>query len=215
VWGAVAEVGARELVVSLPHGLRGHVALTEVPPATPAGAWQLLRLGLHAGPPTVLQFCRCTLSALAPSRARSLEVRQAGSAASWSKHLCTHPIWLRPLLNPHERRQASDVLAELVVKAEAAAAAAAAAGAGPPAGGRARAGPARGCGAGPRGAVQRGAAGALHRHRQAGRIRRCARPPARVWELQLSCRHCHLRSGCSRGPGRDADVVPEDDSLAP
>jgi len=123
VWGAVAEVGARELVVSLPHGLRGHVALTEVPPATPAGAWQLLRLGLHAGPPTVLQFCRCTLSALAPSRARSLEVRQAGSAASWSKHLCTHPIWLRPLLNPHERRQASDVLAELVVKAEAAAAA--------------------------------------------------------------------------------------------
>jgi len=131
VWGAVAEVGARELVVSLPHGLRGHVALTEVPPATPAGAWQLLRLGLHAGPPTVLQFCRCTLSALAPSRARSLEVRQAGSAASWSKHLCTHPIWLRPLLNPHERRQASDVLAELVVKAEAAAAAAAAAVAGP------------------------------------------------------------------------------------
>jgi hypothetical protein len=33
VWGAVAEVGARELVVSLPHGLRGHVALAEVPPA--------------------------------------------------------------------------------------------------------------------------------------------------------------------------------------
>jgi len=200
VWGAVAEVGARELVVSLPHGLRGHVALTEVPPATPAGAWQLLRLGLHAGPPTVLQFCRCTLSALAPSRARSLEVRQAGSAASWSKHLCTHPIWLRPLLNPHERRQASDVLAELVVKAEAAAAAAAAAVAGPAtAAGRAAA----------------AAAAAVHRHRQAGRIRRCARPPARVWELQLSCRHCHLRSGCSRGPGRDADVVPEDDSLAP
>jgi hypothetical protein len=52
VWGAVAEVGARELVVSLPHGLRGHVALAEVSPA----ARRLLRSGLHAGPPAVLQF---------------------------------------------------------------------------------------------------------------------------------------------------------------
>ncbi len=30
VWGVVAEVGTRELVVSLPHGLRGHVSLAEV-----------------------------------------------------------------------------------------------------------------------------------------------------------------------------------------
>ena len=29
LWGAVIEVGARELVVSLPHGLRGHVAYSE------------------------------------------------------------------------------------------------------------------------------------------------------------------------------------------
>lgn len=29
VWGVVAEVGTRELVISLPHGLRGHVAAAE------------------------------------------------------------------------------------------------------------------------------------------------------------------------------------------
>lgn len=31
VWGAVAEITAKELIVSLPHGLRAHVAAAEVP----------------------------------------------------------------------------------------------------------------------------------------------------------------------------------------
>ncbi len=30
VWGAVAEVTAKELIISLPHGLRGHVSAAEV-----------------------------------------------------------------------------------------------------------------------------------------------------------------------------------------
>ena len=33
VWGAVAEVTAKELIISLPHGLRGHVAPAEASPA--------------------------------------------------------------------------------------------------------------------------------------------------------------------------------------
>jgi len=93
-------------------------------PATPP-------LGVACGAARGAPVCRCTLSALAPSRTRSRAMLRAGAAASWSKHLCTHLNWLRPLPNPHERRQASDVLAELVAKAEAAAAAAAAAAAGP------------------------------------------------------------------------------------
>ena len=32
VWGAIAEVGLRELIVSLPHGLKGHVPVAEVGP---------------------------------------------------------------------------------------------------------------------------------------------------------------------------------------
>ena len=35
VWGAVAEVGTKDLVVSLPHGLKGHVTAADVSaPAT-------------------------------------------------------------------------------------------------------------------------------------------------------------------------------------
>ncbi len=36
LWGAVAEVSPRGLVVSLPHGLRGHVSAAEVSLDTPA-----------------------------------------------------------------------------------------------------------------------------------------------------------------------------------
>jgi rRNA biogenesis protein RRP5 len=35
IWGAVAEISPRELIISLPHGLKGHVPAAEVGQGTP------------------------------------------------------------------------------------------------------------------------------------------------------------------------------------
>lgn len=129
VWGAVAEISPKELIVSLPHGLRAHVAAAEVPPAR-LTALQSADLTALQMAHNVRTQCSPDLAPQFASRAFSPVTHGRGGPSEPSRLWIQNQSWIgitvtRHLVIPCTSfpmfcvSQASEPLAELLKRGEA------------------------------------------------------------------------------------------------